>query len=205
MKFLQSPLLASVLGGLIYLATTFWQLRQVSVKPPVERIPIAKAGPKKIAAATGSKLTWDPQNPEVDQLVKELRSEKESLAKRQETLNELAARLQSERQEIDRVAQSVQRMQSDFERSVTKVKEDETANLKRLSKMYTTMTPDGAAKIFAEMDEESVGKILLQMKETDAALILESLSRQGGSSAKRAADLSERLRVAARGNSPKAK
>jgi flagellar motility protein MotE (MotC chaperone) len=67
------------------------------------------------------------------------------------------------------------------------------------------MTPDGAAKIFAEMDEESVGKILLQMKETDAALILESLSRQGGASAKRAADLSERLRVAARGNSPKAK
>lgn len=205
MKFLQSPYLASILGGLLYLTTTFWQLRQVKVSAPAEPVAAAKPGTKKPEAPTVPKLTWDPQNPEVDQLVKELKSEKESIAKRQETLDELASRLQSERQEIDRVAQNVQRMQSEFERSVTKVKDDETANLKRLAKMYTTMTPDGAAKIFAELDEVSVGKILVLMKETDAAQILESLSRQGEPSAKRAAALSERLRVASRANTTKPK
>ena len=203
MKFLQSPLIASVLGALLYLGITFWQLLSVRVHRPAVVSAAAKKPLTKAEAAHIARMQWDPQNPEVDDLIKELKAGKETLIKREEDLKEYAARLQTEREEIDRVAQGVQRMQTDFEKSLLKVKDDETGNLKRLSKMYSTMSPDGAAKIFKELDEESIGKILVLMKETDSALILDALAKQGGPAAKQAASLSERLRIASR--SPLAK
>lgn len=195
MNLLKSPLVASVLGALLYLGTTFWQLSTVTPHKAPAPVESPKGIVKKHEPPNIPKLVWDPQNPEVDQLVKELREEKEALAKRESGLNELASRLQVERQEIDRVAQEVQRMQTEFEKSLTKVKGDEVGNLKKLAKMYSTMSPDGAAKIFKELDDDSVGKILLLMKESEAAAMLEALAKQGAPEAKRAAGLSERLRV----------
>ncbi len=208
MKILQSPMLASVLGALLYLGTTFWELRSLKPVQAAAPAPTArktKAAPHKAGTPAAPKLVWDPQNPEVEQLVKELREQKESLATRENGLNELASRLQVERQEIDRVIQEVQRMQTDFEKSLTKVKGDEVGNLKRLAKMYSTMTPDGAAKIFRELDDDSVGKILLLMKEAESAAVLEAMAKQGAPEAKRAAGLSERLRVSSNAAAAKAK
>ncbi|HTH47186.1 MAG TPA: hypothetical protein VMB21_06720 [Candidatus Limnocylindria bacterium] len=198
-------MLASILGALLYLGTTFWKLSAITPRRAPEPVEKAKTIVKKHDAPNVPKLVWDPQNPEVEQLVKELREEKEALAKRESGLNELASRLQVERQEIDRVAQNVQRMQTDFEKSLTKVKGDEVGNLKKLAKMYSNMTPDGAAKIFRELDDDSVGKILLLMKEAEAAAMLEAMAKQGEPEARRAAALSERLRVSSNAAATKPK
>jgi flagellar motility protein MotE (MotC chaperone) len=203
-------MLASLLGALLYLGTTFWELRnlkpaQAATPTPTPAGKKAKPTAHKAAAPTVPKLMWDPQNPEVEQLVKELREQKEALATKESGLNELASRLQVERQEIDRVIQEVQRMQTDFEKSLTKVKGDEVGNLKRLGKMYSTMSPDGAAKIIRELDDDSVVKILLPMKEAESAAILEAMAKQGAPEAKRAAGLSERLRVSSGGAAARSK
>ena len=205
MKLLKSPWVASILGALLYLGTTFWQLSAVTPRRPAAPVEPSKTIVKKHEGPGVPKLVWDPQNPEVEQLVKELREEKEALSKRENGLNELASRLQVERQEIDHVAQDVKRMQTDFEKSLTRVKGDEVGNLKKLAKMYSTMSPDGAAKIFRELDDDSVGKILLLMKESEAAAMLEAMAKQGASEAKRAAALSERLRVSSNSAATKAK
>jgi flagellar motility protein MotE (MotC chaperone) len=143
------------------------------------------------------------QNPEADQLVGELKEEKKRLDDREQELNELATRLDAERGEISNATASVQQLQSDFDKNVLRIKDEETANLKKLAKVYSAMTPDGAAVILADLDDTQFAKIMVFMKEGDAAAILESLSKKNDAGAKRAADLSERLRVAAfRSNPP---
>ena len=137
------------------------------------------------------------QNPEADQLVGELKEEKKKLDDREQQLNELATRLDTERGEISNATQSVQQLQADFDKNVLRVKDEETANLKKLAKVYSAMTPDGAALILADLDDTQVAKIMIFMKEDAAAAILESFSKKGDAEAKRAANLSERLRVAA--------
>jgi len=137
------------------------------------------------------------QNPEADQLVGELKAEKQKLDDREQQLNELATRLDTERGEISNATQSVQQLQADFDKNVLRIKDEEIANLKKLAKVYSAMTPDGAALILSDLDDTQVAKILVFMKEGDAAAILESISKKGAAEAKRAADLSERLRVAA--------
>lgn len=130
-------------------------------------------------------------------MVAELKEEKKKLDDREQQLNELALRLDTERGEISNAAVSVQQLQSEFDKNVLRIKDEETANLKKLAKVYSDMTPDGAAVILADLDDTDVAKIMVFMKEADAAAVLESLSKKGDAEAKRAAALSERLRVAA--------
>ncbi|HXJ73036.1 MAG TPA: hypothetical protein VNM37_09285, partial [Candidatus Dormibacteraeota bacterium] len=76
------------------------------------------------------------------------------------------------------------------------------ANLKRLSKMYASMEPAGAARILRELDDVVVVKILGLMKEAETGLILEAMARLGEPETKRAAALSENLRAAAAQKAP---
>jgi flagellar motility protein MotE (MotC chaperone) len=161
------------------------------------KTPVAPPRAARPALAAAHNELGQYQNPEADQLVGELKAEKEKLDDREQKLNELAARLDAERGEISNATQSVQQLQADFDKNVLRIKDEETANLKKLAKVYSAMTPDGAALILADLDDTQVAKILVFMKEGDAAAILESFSKKGEAQAKRAADLSERLRVAA--------
>jgi flagellar motility protein MotE (MotC chaperone) len=87
-------------------------------------------------------------------------------------------------------------LQSDFDKGVLRVREEESANLKKLAKVYAAMSPDSAAAIFGELDDTAVVKIMVFMKDGETAAILESLAKKGQPQAKRAAELSERLRLA---------
>jgi flagellar motility protein MotE (MotC chaperone) len=186
-KLLQSNWLAMFLGMVLYLGTTvlMWQ------KPkPVEQEEDPKHEETPISSAS-----WNFHNPEVEMLVSELKKEKETLDLRQTQLNELAARLQSEQQEMLLVTQKVAQMQKEFDTSIVRVKEEETANIKRLAKMYATMSPDGAATIFKQMEETSMVKIMAVMKDTETAPILELMAKGSEDDAKRVANISERLRL----------
>lgn len=190
MKLLTSPLITAVLGVVMYLGATmaFWKMPPL---PPPK--PAAPAGP--VAKLTGP--SWEFVNPEADQLVAELKAEKDALKKKEQDLNDLAARLESERSELNLVTQSVHQLQIDFDQNVVRISEEETTNLKKLAKVYADMDPGNAAKIFEEMDDVAVIKIMVFMKDNETAAIWEAMAKEGQAEAKRAALLSDRLRLAA--------
>jgi hypothetical protein len=186
MRLLQSPWTSSGLGLAVYLATLVAAWRPY-VHPPQEvesDAPARPAGP-----------SWAFHNPEADLLVAELKKEKEALAAKEKDLNDFASRLQTERAELNQLTQMVHQVQAEFDRNVTRIHEQESANLKRLAKMYGTMTPEGAAAVFKALDDSTLVKVLTYMKDTETATVLEVLARQGEVQAKRVAAVSERLRL----------
>ncbi|HEX3988054.1 MAG TPA: hypothetical protein VHZ30_01405 [Verrucomicrobiae bacterium] len=161
-------------------------------KPPV--MPQGDASAAVTSVQTGP--SWEFTNPEADQLVAELKSERAAVKKREQDLDELAKRLAVEQTEVNQATQSVHQLQLDFDKNVVRIKEEETANLKKLAKVYSAMSPESAAKVFTEMEDQAVIKIMVFMKDSDTAAVLEALAKNGQPEAKRVAGLSESLRLA---------
>ena len=189
-RLLTSNWTAALCGAVIV-----YLLGMVVWKPPVvPQEATAADGVAAMRVQTGP--SWDFTNPEADQLVNELKSERASVKKREQELDELAKRLAVEQTEVNQATQSVHQLQLDFDKNVVRIKEEEITNLKKLAKVYTAMSPDSAAKVFAEMEDPAVVKIMVFMKDTDTAAVLESLAKNGQPEAKRVAGLSESLRLA---------
>lgn len=190
-KLLTSNWTAVVCGAIVYLLSTvaFW-------KPPtLPKGGVSGESSESVAGRTGA--SWEFTNPEADQLIGELKAEREALKKREQQLDALSVRLEAERTEINQATQSVHQLQIDFDKNVTRVTEEETANLKKLAKVYSQMAPENAAKVFTEMDDQAVVKIMVFMKDGDTAAILDAIAKNGSPQAKRVAALSETLRLAA--------
>ncbi|HVY70293.1 MAG TPA: hypothetical protein VHH73_10220 [Verrucomicrobiae bacterium] len=186
--------LAPLLGGVLFLATmALTLLRSEALHPKA-----AEKDAKGAHHALGP--SWDYMNPEVDQLVAELKKEKDDLKTREGELRDLGQRLQTEREELKQVTQSIRQMQKEFDQKITKVKEEEAVNLKKMSRIYAAMSPEGAATIMKEMEDEQVVKILVFLKEDQSAPILEALARERPADhmAKRAAAISDRLRLSSK-------
>jgi len=149
--------------------------------------------------------SWDFTNPELDQLITELKSEKGAVALRQQQLDELAARLNTERQEVAAATLALRQLQDNFDKSVVRVQEAEVPNLKRDAKIYAGMTPDTAATVMSQLDDSVMVKILLYMKESETAAILEILAKKGPAEAKRAAVISDHVRLSIAQKAPPAK
>ncbi|MSU61732.1 MAG: hypothetical protein EXS31_04940 [Pedosphaera sp.] len=187
MKLLQSSWVVALLGGLLYLGVTaaLWKTPVQEAKEEITILQANQSGP-----------SWDFTNPEVDQLILELKKEKEELDKREHELKDLATRLMVERMELNRVTQTVHSLQMDLDKSVIRIQEEETANLKKLARTYAAMAPDSASLIMRELDEPTVARIMVFMKEDEAAPLLEALARKGDAETRRAASISEKLRLA---------
>lgn len=204
-KLLQSGWLIPLLGTLLYLGTTYFLLDPTSLKIP------ARAATTEDEAAVENALTgtpWDFTSPELDRMIRELKEQKEKLAARETELNEYAARLAAERAELNNVTQQVYQLQTDFNRVVTYVSQKEAETLKRQAKVFATMTPSDAARVLSEMTDDQIVRLLMFMSEEEMANILAVLAKPGPENAKRAAELSERLRLSveapAAGKSPPA-
>jgi flagellar motility protein MotE (MotC chaperone) len=188
-RLLQSKWIVAVIGIISYVVTTAMIWRP----PPASAPATTPSSPTGDEVAVAS---WRMRNPEAEQLIAELRQQKEALDKKEQQLSELSLRLQNERAEIIAVTQSVTRLQREFDRNVIRVKEEETANLKKLAKVYAAMAPEAAAAILKELPEEQAVKVIMFMKEAESAPILETLAKTGDGEAKRVAALSERMRLA---------
>jgi flagellar motility protein MotE (MotC chaperone) len=181
--------MTALLSVVLYLGATvaFW-------KTPT---PLSSSTPAE--AAKQEKQTgpsWNFSNPEADQLISELKAEKKALGKKEQDLNDLMARLQAERSELNLVTQTVRQLQMDFDQNVLRITEEETANLKKLAKVYAAMAPANAANVLEQMDDASIIKIMVFMKDMETAAIWEALAKKGPADAKRAALLSDRIRLA---------
>jgi flagellar motility protein MotE (MotC chaperone) len=189
---LQSKWAAVTAGLLTYALTT-----ALTLHPGKQLAKVAQSIQAKRAAAKVIKdvPSWSFHNPELDQLMVEVKTERETLRVRASQLDELQARLEAERQEICVVTQTVYRLRAELDSTMTRVTQEESANLKKLAKVYATMTPEGSSRIFREMDDDQVVKILALMKESESAPIIEIMSQGGKGDAKRAAAISNRLRL----------
>jgi len=137
--------------------------------------------------------SWKFRNPEFDQWVAQIKSEKNSLDLREQNLNELQTRLNAELQEISTVTQTVARLQETFDQNVIRFKAQDADNIKHQAKLMAAMSPEGAIAMLKEMPDDDAVRILYTMKTDEASLILDTLSKMGETQAKRAAQLTERL------------
>jgi flagellar motility protein MotE (MotC chaperone) len=195
---LGSPWIGSIVGLVCYLGVTAatWNAATANMVIGHEEAP-SDAPPEGV-----DQTPWMFNNIEVEALVRELREEREALNKKEKDLNELSARLQSEREELNLLTNAMNRMQKEFDKSVSTVSEAEMANLKKLAKTYSGMEPEGAAAIFKQMDDPSIVKIMVVMKEQETGPILAALAQMGAADAKRAGELTEKIRLSV---SPKKK
>lgn len=194
MKFLKSSWVICLIGCAVYMGCTLAFLNPKSIVPvQAAEHPKDDAEHENVPVLTGP--SWEFNNPEVDQIISELRAEKEALTEKEKQLKALETRLKSDQQEMMAATQRVHQLQQDFDKNVTRVREEETVNLKRLAKLYATMTPEGAAGVMKHLEDEQLVKILLNMKEAETAPILELISKSGAEDAKRVAQVTERLRL----------
>lgn len=192
MNFLQSGWLCSLIGALAYCGVTIVAFR-VPATPAAAPVP-----PPPIIGHTPT-ASWNFHTTEIDQLVIDLQRQREQLNAREKQLRELETRLTVERQEImgvtqvvARVQQQVEQKQKDLDQSILRIQQDETPSLKRLAKLYATMTPESVATLFKEMPDDEIVKVLTFMKDDVTAPILELLTK---TDAKRAMQLTDRLRT----------
>jgi flagellar motility protein MotE (MotC chaperone) len=186
-RLLKSSWCVALIGGLLYLATTAALFRPVQFEKP-STSDVAADLPKDTPS-------WSFRNPEFEQWVEEIKHEREALAVRAQQLQELEKRLEAERQEILTVTQAVHRLQVDFDKSVIRIKAQELENLKHQVKVVASMSPEGAAAMLNQMPEDQTVGVLFLLKPDVSSLILDTLSKMGKTEAKRAAQLTERMRM----------
>ena len=193
LKKLNSPWVGSIIGLICYLTVTAVTWNAATTKIVAAQQEAAAAAEPVSPRSTDS---WLMSNVEIEALVKELKDERDALNKREKDLDELKKRLDSERIELKQLTDGVQKMQREFDQSVSRVTEEEAGNLKKLAKTYTAVEPEAVAPIFKQMDDTSIVKIMVFMKEQESGPILTALAKGGETEAKRAADLTEKLRLA---------
>ena len=189
MRLFLSPSFTALTGCVLYLATTVVTFN--STKFTVTRPSVTE-----VKRSADTDPSWSFRNPELDQWISEIKQEKQALDLREQQLKELEVRLNAERQEIYSVTQSVHQLQTEFDKNVVRLKEQDMENLKRQAKLLAAMSPESAASTLNEMTDDAAVQILFVMKPDEASLMLDTLSKLGKEQAKRTAAIIERLRRA---------
>jgi flagellar motility protein MotE (MotC chaperone) len=184
-RLFQSSWFAALAGCLLYLGTT------VLVLNPSKFAGIQVARPDYSAEDDPS---WKFRNPEFDQWVAQIKSEKENLDLREQHLDELQTRLNAELQEVTTVTQTVSRLQENFDKDVIRFKAQEMDNVKHQAKLLSAMSPEGAVAVLDQMPDDEAIRILFTMKNDEASIVLDTWSKAGKPEAKRAAQLMLKLR-----------
>ena len=150
-----------------------------------------------------ARFYWDFWTPEIDAFVEDLRTQRLALDDRKAELAAIEARVAAERLELEKTRQRLEAFRSSLEESIVEVGLTEEKNLKTLAQTYSNMPPASALMILREMEDDVVVKILMQMKPDVVGAIFEEMTNQAddtGLLVKRAAVLSNRLRLARREN-----
>lgn len=195
-KLLTSGWMIPIVGSLLYIGTTVLLLDPDKLEVPERHS--ATAEDDELAGLLSE--PWDFNVPELDKLVEELKREKDAVARRARELDELESRIQVEIQELNSITQMVAQAQQEFNDLVAYVKASEEDNLKRLANTYAAMPPADAVAILKQMDDGQIVRILMFLKEEEIAKILSAMVKGGPEDAKRAALLSQKLRMSVSGD-----
>ncbi|MEO7414724.1 MAG: hypothetical protein ABIZ81_15355 [Opitutaceae bacterium] len=202
MAKLKSPLVVTVLGVTISVAlgvVLCWRAAQ-----PLIATALAQR-PKPAVDHENKAKGWDFWTIEIENLSNELKEERLQLHKRSDLLDQREARILAEQKELGKVRADVERLRREIAEKVIEVSADEAKNIRSLSQTYTNLSPKAVVAIFKEMDDMTTVKILSLMKPDVIGPIFEEMSRSTGADgplARRAAVLSEKLRLMKSAKSP---
>lgn len=193
MKILRHPAFLIVLGLVTGLGTGLawlWHAGTVITRR-IEARRIAAANTLKPGAPWGF---WTIQ---MEDLAHELRQEKVDWKRREDALDQQQTRLGEERQELAKMRSDLDAQSRAISAHLIQVHANEVKNLRALAKTYANLPPASAVAIMRDLDDTTVVKILSLMKPDAVAPILEAMAQSttGASLAKRAANLTEMLRV----------
>jgi flagellar motility protein MotE (MotC chaperone) len=204
---LASPWFLAVVGFVINMVCTVVMINAAVSKlpkpdftPVPDPVEVAATEAKAAEAAAPPPQLWSFKTNAVDELITELKKEREAVIEEQKDLAAMSSQVTAERQEVEKVKNEILRLRKELEARIVEVSEHEKENLKNLGQTYTAMLPAGAAVILREIDEDSAVKILAQMKPKSAALVLGEMARivdksTDESPARRAARISDKLRL----------
>jgi flagellar motility protein MotE (MotC chaperone) len=192
-----SPIVCALIGVLLSVAvglSVIWQTLDSHVKRTMAVRATQNSNELK-------KRGWDFWTIEMENLATELRENQDRLKKYEAELNQREVRLESSRHELEKERADLTALQAEISKRVVEISTDEIVNLKQLAQLYSNLPPVNAVGIFREMDDATAVKILSLMKADIVGPIFEQMSKTGGaegSMAKRAAQLSDKLRLVKR-------
>jgi flagellar motility protein MotE (MotC chaperone) len=185
-RILQSPATILIVACLTFFGTVFALLHIL----PLGQVP---ASAKEVRMAEDDP-SWKFHNPDIDQWVSQIKSERDALAEREQELKDWEARLTAESREIATVTQAVTRTQADFDKRAVIFTEQQKTNARKELKVIADMTPDGAATMMNEMPDDEAARLLYSLPPDTTAAILDAMTKLGGPAAKRAGTLTERIK-----------
>jgi len=194
MKLLTSGWALAIIAALLNIGTS---AGLIYLQREALFVAAAKGHLQQEAAAQRKPRFWSFRPDEVEGLITELKSEREKLNKRQSELEKVAAHIDSEKQELEKTRSDIAAMRDEMSAEIPEVQDSEHKNLKTLSQTYANMPPTASVAIFRQMDDGICVKLLSLMKPDKVGAILQEMSVQDkdGSMTKRAARISDKLRL----------
>lgn len=190
-----TPLVSAVLGLLLSLGIGLgmtWQALNRVVDRTIQQR--SHREPNEL-----QKKGWDFWTVEMSNLSAEVTENRQLLKKRAEELDQREERIKAAEKELAKARADIDALQKEISDRVIQISEDERTNLKKLSATFTNETPRAVVAIIREMDDTTAVKILSLMKPDVVGPIFEEMSKMSagtdGSLAKRAAVLSEKMRL----------
>lgn len=125
----------------------------------------------------------------------QLEARQADLDSQEQSLESLRAQIATERSELLALRDSLTQLRQSMDANFITIQEQERANLRRLSTIYSEVNPAAAVKVFEELDDETVVKILSLMPTESSARVLGAMGDSTDVSVlKRAAKLTSDLR-----------
>ncbi len=145
--------------------------------PAAAASPGAQSQPAPAAAAGGKPPVLDPlsMSPAEVDLLQKLAQRRAELDKRAAELSQREVLLQAAEKRIDEKIAKLAELKKDIGGIVDKQSQEDQDRLKSLVKIYETMKPVDAARIFSQLDMPVLLGVLENMKERNAAPILAAM------------------------------
>ncbi len=109
---------------------------------------------------------------EVDVLEK-LSARRQALDAREHDLDQRENLIKAAEDRIDKKIAEMQALQADVKTMLAKIDEQDDAKLKSLVKIYETMNPKEAARIFEQLDMPVLLSVVTNMKDTKVAAVMQ--------------------------------
>jgi flagellar motility protein MotE (MotC chaperone) len=144
--------------------------------PPAAEAPAASAQAPSAPAAAGKPAEISSNIPEYSEaelaVLQRLANRREELERRGSELEQREALLKAAEQRIEAKVQELKQLQGTLEALIRKYDDEEETRKKSLVKIFETMKPAEAARIFEQMDLPVLLDIIERMKERNAAPVL---------------------------------
>ena len=169
------PILAAIILGIATSAgVLMWRLPSIteSVTPSTASTPSTIK-----TKITSQSKDWDFYTAEIDNLVNELKTERESYEKKKSDFAAVELRIATEKKELTRIRVEIEKMRSELSAQTTEMQSSEKTNVRNLSRTFSNMKPEQAVAIISEMTDSNIVKILSLMKPDIQARILAEMAK----------------------------